>query len=48
MLNGGTPQMADSYKGVTRGQQLTYFNADDRLIVDGQEKKLAFTQMKKK
>ncbi len=48
MLNGGAPQMVDSYKGVTRGQQLTYFNSDDRLLVDGQVKKLAFTQMKKK
>ncbi|MBV9224356.1 MAG: hypothetical protein JOY85_10035, partial [Acidobacteriaceae bacterium] len=48
LLNGGTPQMIDSYKGVTKGQQLTYFNSDDRLIVDGQVKKLAFTQMKKK
>jgi lipopolysaccharide transport protein LptA len=48
MLNGGAPQMVDSYKGVTKGQQLTYFNADDRLLVDGQIKKLAFTQMKKK
>ncbi|MBV9938628.1 MAG: hypothetical protein JO150_09005, partial [Acidobacteriaceae bacterium] len=48
LLNGGTPQMIDSYKGLTKGQQLTYFNSDDRLIVDGQAKKLAFTQMKKK
>jgi lipopolysaccharide export system protein LptA len=48
LLNNGTPQVVDSYKGVTKGQQLTYFNADDRLIVDGQVKKLAFTQMKKK
>ncbi len=47
-LNGGAPQMVDSYKGVTKGQQLTYFNADDRLLVDGQIKKLAFTKMKKK
>ncbi len=48
LLNNGAPQIVDSYKGVTRGQQLTYFNADDRLVVDGQVKKLAFTQMKKK
>jgi lipopolysaccharide export system protein LptA len=48
LLNGGAPEIIDSYKGVTKGQQLTYFNTDDRLIVDGQTQKLAFTQMKKK
>ena len=30
--------MKDSYKGVTRGRQLTYFGDDDRLLVDGMEK----------
>ena len=48
ILSGGSPELKDSYKGVTRGQQLTYFGDDDRLIVDGQVKKLAFTEMKKK
>ena len=48
VLNGGKPQMVDSLKGVTKGDQLTYFNHDDRLIVDGKSKKLAFTQMKMK
>ena len=48
VLNGGSPQMSDSVKGITRGEQLTYFNDDDRLIVDGQTKKRAFTQMKMK
>jgi len=48
ILNGGSPQMVDSYKGITRGRQLTYFSDDDRLIVDGQTKELAFTKMRKK
>ncbi len=48
ILSGGAPELKDSYKGVTRGRQLTYFGDDDRLIVDGMEKKLAFTEMKKK
>jgi lipopolysaccharide export system protein LptA len=45
ILSGGSPELKDSYKGVTRGHQLTYFGDDDRLIVDGMEKKLAFTEM---
>ena len=48
VLNGGTPRMVDSYKGVTTGQELVYFNGDDHLIVDGQKAALAFTKMKKK
>jgi lipopolysaccharide export system protein LptA len=48
ILNGGSPQMVDSYKGITRGRQLTYFSDDDHLIVDGQTKELAFTKMRKK
>ncbi|MBV9405124.1 MAG: LPS export ABC transporter periplasmic protein LptC, partial [Acidobacteriaceae bacterium] len=48
ILNGGSPQMVDSYKGITKGRQLTYYDDDDRLIVEGEKKQLAFTQMKKK
>ncbi|MBV9081692.1 MAG: hypothetical protein JOZ62_03385, partial [Acidobacteriaceae bacterium] len=48
VLNGGNPQMQDSYKGLTKGQQLTYFSDDDRLIVDGEKNQLAFTRMRKK
>jgi hypothetical protein len=40
--------MTDSYKGITKGRQLTYFSGDDHLIVEGEPKKVAFTQMKKK
>jgi lipopolysaccharide export system protein LptA len=48
ILNGGVPELVDSMKGVTRGRQLTYFSDDDRLIVEGETKKFAFTRMKKK
>ena len=48
VLNGGAPQMIDSYKGVTKGRQLTYFSGDDRLVVEGEKKVLAYTQMKKR
>jgi lipopolysaccharide export system protein LptA len=47
VLNGGSPQFVDSVKGVTKGKQLTYFSNDDRLIVEGEVKKTAFTRMKK-
>ncbi len=48
ILNGGSPQMLDSYKGITKGAELTYYNDDDRLVVQGVKKQLAYTQMKKK
>jgi lipopolysaccharide export system protein LptA len=48
ILNGGAPQMLDSYKGITKGRQLTYYSDDDRLVVEGQKDQLAYTQMKKK
>lgn len=48
ILNGGSPQMVDSYKGITKGRQLTYYDDDDRLVVEGEKKQLAYTQMKKK
>lgn len=48
VLNGGAPQMVDSHKGTTRGRQLTYFSGDDHMIVDGEKKALAFTDMNKK
>jgi lipopolysaccharide export system protein LptA len=48
VLNGGAPHVKDSYKGITEGQQLTYYNGDDHLTVEGAKKQLAFTQMKKK
>ena len=48
ILNGGLVTMVDSYKGITKGRQMTYYNQDDRLIVDGENKQLAYTQMRKK
>ena len=48
ILNGGSPQMVDSYKGITKGSELTYYNGEDRLVVQGLKKQLAYTQMKKK
>lgn len=48
VLNGGVPQMIDSYKGVTKGKQLTYYSGDDHLVVEGENKQLAYTQMKKR
>ena len=48
ILNGGDPQIVDSMKGMTRGRQLTYFTQEDHLIVEGENKNVAFTRMKKK
>jgi lipopolysaccharide export system protein LptA len=48
VLNRGAPQVVDSYKGLTKGAQLTYFSDDDHLIVEGEKKDLAYTRMKKK
>ena len=48
VLNGGSPQMVDSYKGVTKGKQLTYYSDDDHMIVEGETKELADTRMKKR
>jgi len=38
ILEGGQPQFIDSLRGNTRGQKLTWFSRDDRLLVDGVEK----------
>jgi len=35
VLNGGNPQLKDTLRGDTRGEQLVYFTDDDRLIVSG-------------
>ena len=48
VLSGGAPQMVDSYKGIVKGEQLTYFSGEDHLIVDGKKEQVAFTRMKKK
>jgi hypothetical protein len=48
VLNGGSPQMVDSIKGITRGRELVYYSGDDHLMVEGAAKTPAFTQMKKR
>jgi lipopolysaccharide export system protein LptA len=48
ILNQGKPQMNDSLKGIAKGRQLTYFSGDDHLIVEGEKKDLAYTQLKKR
>jgi hypothetical protein len=35
ILRGGSPMLVDSVKGNTRGDELTYFSSDDRLLVNG-------------
>jgi len=48
VLKGGAPQIVDSLRGITKGEQITYFSGDDRLLVEGETKKPAFTKMTKK
>jgi lipopolysaccharide export system protein LptA len=43
ILNGGRPLLVDSVKGQTQGEELTWFANDDRLLVNGVEKKPAQT-----
>jgi lipopolysaccharide export system protein LptA len=37
ILKGGQPLLIDSLKGRTRGEELTWFSRDDRLLVNGVE-----------
>lgn len=48
VLTGGSPEVQDSQRGMTRGQRITYFSDDDKLIVEGEDKKLAYSIMHKK
>jgi lipopolysaccharide export system protein LptA len=48
ILKGGAPQIVDSLRGITRGKLITYFSGDDRLLVEGETKKPAFSKMIKK
>jgi lipopolysaccharide export system protein LptA len=45
ILNGGLAKMADTRKGTTIGQQLTYFSNTDHVIVEGMPKKPVVTDM---
>ena len=52
VLEGGKPEMVDIVKGVeqrrTTGKQLTWFANNDKLIVDGLEKKPAVSNLQRK
>ena len=52
VLEGGKPEMVDIVKGVeqrrTTGKQLTWFADNDKLIVDGEEKKPAVSNLQRK
>lgn len=48
IMTGGKPQFVDSLKGTTKGQILTYFANDDRLLVNGVEKQPAESVIRRK
>jgi lipopolysaccharide export system protein LptA len=48
ILEGGSPQFIDSLRGNTRGEKLTWFSKDDRLLVNGIESKPVKTVIRKK
>ena len=39
ILIGGVPEFHDSVKGSTKGDKITYHTTDDRLFVEGEQKK---------
>jgi hypothetical protein len=47
-LEGGAPEFVDSVKGTTKGQKLTWFSNDERLLVDGAPAKPAVSVIKRK
>jgi lipopolysaccharide export system protein LptA len=48
ILQQGEPTLVDSKRGTTKGQQLTYFSNNDRLLVDGVETKPAVSNILRK
>ncbi len=48
ILEGGQTQFTDSLRGTTRGEKLTWFSKDDRLLVNGVENKPAKSVLKRK
>ncbi len=49
ILRGGSPLFTDSLKGNTRGKELTYYAADDRLLfVDGAPEQHAASRLRRK
>jgi len=37
VLSGGHPTLYDAFRGTTTGRQLTFFFADDTIVVDSEE-----------
>src|SRR5205807_8226621 len=37
VLSGGHPTLYDTFRGTTTGRQLTFFFADDTIVVDSEE-----------
>ena len=48
VLTGGTPVFTDSVQGTTRGQMITFFADNDRLLVDGAESEPTESRLKRK
>jgi lipopolysaccharide export system protein LptA len=47
ILTKGNPQLVDSIRGTTRGAELTWFSKNDRLLVNGAEKDLAHSLIRR-
>jgi lipopolysaccharide export system protein LptA len=48
VLTGGEPLLRDSLRGNSRGDKLTYFTGDDKLIMEGAPQKPVKTELHKK
>ncbi len=48
ILTGGTPVFTDSVQGTTRGQMITFFADNDKLLVDGAESEPTESRLKRK
>jgi lipopolysaccharide export system protein LptA len=48
ILTGGEPKLNDSKRGNTRGDKLTWFTGDDRLIIEGAPEKKSQSHLRKK
>jgi lipopolysaccharide export system protein LptA len=44
-MKGGHPVLTDSVRGTTKGEELTYYVDDDKLIVNGEKKDLVTTRV---
>jgi lipopolysaccharide export system protein LptA len=48
ILTGGEPKLNDSKRGNTKGDKLTWFTGDDRLIIEGTPEKKGQSHLRKK